>query len=80
MSMFGAILGVPGDTKLVVGLEEEKDGLKVYVGARYLGIHSHLKDFEACTKMRRAWGGPSMGHLFTDIPSDALCDCKEKDQ
>lgn len=76
--MLGALLGVPGDTKLVVGLEEDDEGLRVYVGARYTGIHSHLNDEDAKKKIRNAWAGSFMGHLFTDIPDDALCNCEEE--
>lgn len=74
MSVLGAMLGVPGDARLIVGIEDDPDGsLRVYVGARYTGIHTHVLDEEAKEDVRRAW--PGWGHLFADIPAAALCDC-----
>jgi len=64
------------DGHLVVGLEDDADGsLRVYVDQRSTGIHSHVADPDAKTRIRGAWSSSRMGHLTTQIPRDALCDC-----
>jgi len=70
----GAFLGL-GDSRLIVGIEDDTDGsLRVYVGARWKNIHTHVEDEGTKREVRNAWGG-AHGHVVADIPADALCDC-----
>lgn len=64
------------NTHLITGLGEDADGsLRVYLDARYLGRHTHVDDEGAKAEIRRQF--PGMGHVFTDVPFEALCDCPE---
>ena len=61
--------------RLIVGLEDDADGsLRVYVDARWTGIHTHVDDPEVKDKLRRSWG--SSTHLTSVIPDSVLCDCQ----
>jgi len=58
----GAFAGVEPVT-LLVGLEDAPDGvLKVYLGARWKGLHLRVTDPEEQDTFRRAWG--SGGHVW----------------
>jgi hypothetical protein len=62
------------DHHLLVGLEDDADGsLRVYVDARYLGIHTHVDDEAAKEEVRRGYA--SAHHVTAHIPRDSLCDC-----
>lgn len=75
MSVFGAMLGLdPGNTRLIVGIEDDEDGsLRVYLDRRWTNLHTHVADEEVKRQVRNSWG--YQGHVFTDVPADALCDC-----
>ena len=63
------------DGHLIVGLEDDPDGsLRVYLDARFRGIHTHVDNEEAKAEVRRAWSG-AMSHITTRVPDSALCDC-----
>jgi hypothetical protein len=72
---FAALL--TGNACLIVGVEDDPDGsLRVYLGARWKGIHVHVDDETARAEIRRAWGDPLSAHVFTARPpADALCQC-----
>lgn len=62
------------DAALIVGVEDDADGsLRVYLYARWKGIHTHVDDEAAKDAARRAWN--SGGHVVTRVPRTALCDC-----
>lgn len=61
------------DFHLITGLEDDTDGsLRVYVGPRWKGIHTHVDDEEAKKQLRSQFG---WGHIGSTVPREALCDC-----
>ena len=68
-----------GGLSLLVGLEDDEDGsLRVYLGRRWTGIHTHVADEDAKRELRRVWG-QGRGHaLVTTPPREALCDCPNR--
>lgn len=75
MSWIAAALGLPTDTRLVVGTDTDPDdgSLRVYLGARYTGIHTHVPADAPEARQLTVWS--PMAHLFVDVPADKLCDC-----
>lgn len=74
MTFLQALLGLPTDTRLLVGVEEDpcEGGVIAYLNARYTGLHTHVTQ-EGVDAARRAWG--AAGHVWIDVPTEALCNC-----
>jgi hypothetical protein len=75
MTWLHMMLGLPSETRLLVGTDTDPDdgSLRVYVNARYTGIHTHIPaGSEDAQRFRNGFGS---GHAYADIPDDALCDC-----
>lgn len=70
--MNGSFVGVGmadlllGRTAMVTGVEEARGALKVYIGARWRGLHVLVDDAEAQTAIRRAWAHG--GHCLIPLP------------
>lgn len=65
------------DARLVTGVEtdpNDPETVRVFLGARHLGVHTHVKDPAAISELRRAWD-TNVGHLTTRVPKGALCVC-----
>jgi hypothetical protein len=73
MSLMGLLSGT---STFVVGVEDDPDGsLRMYVGHRARGIHTHVVDERDKQELRRAWANV-MGHVVVEAPPvEALCDC-----
>ncbi len=62
------------DGCLIVGVEDEPGGsMRVYLNARWTGVHTHVDDPVAQDEIRGAWG--SNRHVLTIVPRAAQCDC-----
>jgi hypothetical protein len=74
--MFG-----PDDCLLVGVSEDEPDGsMRIYLGARYTHLHTHLSDPTEKENVRRIWNnGHNADHIFTNVPLDKRCTCPELD-
>lgn len=64
------------DARLITGVEvdpNDPETTRVYLGARHLGVHTHVKDPAAIRELNQAWSNG--GHLTTRVPKAALCVC-----
>jgi hypothetical protein len=67
--------------RLLVGVSDRLDAdgsLRIYLNARYTGLHTHCSDSEGIERVRAAWAGGAMGHQSVIVADDALCDCPEE--
>ncbi len=62
------------DGVLVTGVEDEPDGLRVYIGGRWTGLHTHVSDPDTITQVRAAWATGQ--HVTTVVPREARCTCE----
>lgn len=72
MSALGALFGVPGASRLLVGIEtddQEPDMTRLYIDARWQNRYILVTRDEG-DRIERQWG--SGQHMFIDIPDDAL--------
>jgi hypothetical protein len=79
MSILDALFNPNTNMRLLVGVSENLDpdgSLRIYVGARYTGIHTHTAEPEDIEKIRRAWSG-ARGHQFIEVRTENLCNCPE---
>lgn len=76
MSVFGP------DACLLVGVgPDEADGsMRVYLDARWRGLHTHVSDPEGKAQVRRAWAGGYRSHTFVAVPHEHRCNCPEPEQ
>lgn len=68
-----------GGAALVTGVEPiprlNGDGVRVFLGSRWLNVHVHVVDPAQADTAVTAWVG-TLGHLFaTDVDPDTLCRC-----
>jgi hypothetical protein len=69
---------MPG-AMLFVGTDRQQsdNSLRVYLNARYEGIHVHVEPGESADKIEQVWGARHLGHLFaTEIDTAGLCKCE----
>lgn len=66
------------DARLIVGIENDPPGsgaptVRIYLGARSTGVHTHVADPDAIRELQQAWA--QGGHVTTRVPKPALCVC-----
>jgi hypothetical protein len=77
VSWMASMLGLPSDTRLIVGVSDEPDAdgsWRIYLNARYTGLHTHTLSAEQAEECRSY----TRGHLYADVPADSLCGCPEE--